>query len=151
MRIKSFVLIEKENKFLLIQEANKKWRGKWFFPGGGVNADETPEMGAIREVKEEAGCSVELKSVILVKYHRGFFNRKVAIYYLGQMTDEKLKTTADQESLDVKWFSREELAQLPLRKNLKEVIDVYKNHGKFTAIEDFKLNDVMPSSFFPWL
>jgi ADP-ribose pyrophosphatase YjhB (NUDIX family) len=150
MRIKSFVLIEKENKFLLIQEANKKWKGKWFFPGGGVEEDETPEMGAIREVKEEAGCLVELKSVILVKYHRGFFNKKVAIYYLGQMTEENLKTVPDKESLDVKWFTDQELVKLPLRKNLKEVIEVYKNHSKFTDVEDFKLNDVVPRSFFPW-
>src|SRR6187402_258729 len=115
MRIKSFVLIEEENRYLLIQEAAPKWEGKWFLPGGSAKGDETPEAAAIREVREEAGCDVELTHVFFVKYHRGFFNKKVSIFYCGKIIGGDLKKTADKESLAVSWLSYEELGHLPLR------------------------------------
>ncbi|MES2681422.1 MAG: NUDIX hydrolase [Bacteroidota bacterium] len=139
MRLKSFVLIEKENRYLLIQESSEKWRGTWYLPGGSVKSDETPEMGAIREVKEEAGCDVELQSVFFVKYHSGFFNKKVTVYYCGKMIGEKIKTEPDNESLAVQWFTYEELDRMPLRKNLKELITIYRNHTGFTAVKDFRI------------
>ena len=139
MRLKSFVLIEKENRYLLIQEANEKWMGKWYLPGGSVKDNETPEQGALREVMEEAGCVVELTSVFFVKYHRGFFNKKVTIYYCGSMQGELIKTTADSESLGAKWFSFEDLDTIPLRKNLKELIGIYRSHTNFTPIKDFRI------------
>lgn len=141
MRLKSFVLIERENRYLLIQEASAKWKGKWFLPGGGVKDDETLEAGVKREVREEAGCDIELTGVFFVKYHAGFFNRKVSVFYCGRMTGEKIKTEPDEESLDVKWFTYEELLLLPLRQNLKKLVEIYRSHTHFMAVEDFKLRD----------
>jgi len=141
MRLKSFVLIVKEDKYLLIQEANEKWKGKWFLPGGGVKDNETPEMGAVREVKEEAGCEIELESVFFVKYHRGFFNKKVTIYYCGKITGGQIKTIPDEHSLAVNWFTYADINQLPSRKNLRELIAIYRSHTNFMAVKDFKLNE----------
>ena len=31
----------------------------WYFPGGGVGRDETPEAAAMRELREETACTVE--------------------------------------------------------------------------------------------
>lgn len=31
----------------------------WYFPGGGVRRNETPEEAARRELKEETGCPIE--------------------------------------------------------------------------------------------
>ena len=37
---------------------------KWGFPGGAVELGETPQMAAIREVKEETGLDVEVDKLI---------------------------------------------------------------------------------------
>lgn len=141
MRLKSFVLVEENDKYLVIQEAKEKWGGKWYLPGGGVHDGETAEAGAIRETLEETGCVVELSSVFFVKYHSGFFNRKITIYYCGKITGGIMKTFPDEDSLDVKWISYEELDKMPLRKNLKELIAIYRNHSQFMPVQDFKLPD----------
>ena len=42
---------EAETKVLLIQRGNEPFKGKWAFPGGFMNMDETTEQCAIRELK----------------------------------------------------------------------------------------------------
>lgn len=37
---------------------------KWGFPGGAIELGETPEMAAIREVKEETGLDVDINKLI---------------------------------------------------------------------------------------
>ena len=49
------------NKYLTIEEADG--RG-WWLAGGALEAGETFQDGALREVREEAGIDVELKGVL---------------------------------------------------------------------------------------
>lgn len=44
-------IIEKEGKYLLVQEAKKKCYEKWNFPAGHLDFNESLEQGAIREIK----------------------------------------------------------------------------------------------------
>lgn len=141
MRVKGFVLIENEGRYLLIQEADPKWKGKWYLPGGNVRPGETAEQGAKREVMEEAGCEVELTHVFFVKYHPGFFNKKVSVFYCGKQLGDKLKTVPDKDSLGVRWVSYEELDNMPLRHNLKDLIGIYRSHTGFTPVAEFSLRD----------
>ncbi len=63
--IVSDVIIIQDNKILLVQERKQKAYGLWNFPGGKVEADETPEKAAYRDVKEE--LNVELVGASLLK------------------------------------------------------------------------------------
>ena len=56
-------VIEKEGKYLLVQEAKESCRGKWNLPAGHLDPGETMADGAKREAKEETGCEVELTGV----------------------------------------------------------------------------------------
>ena len=50
------VVIEDQNRTLLVK-AN--YKSHWTFPGGAVDAGETPKEAAIREVKEEIGIDLD--------------------------------------------------------------------------------------------
>lgn len=54
-------LIERDGHVLMAQRpAHKHLGGKWEFPGGKVEAGETPAEALHRELAEELGCTVEL-------------------------------------------------------------------------------------------
>ena len=59
-------LIEKDGKFLLVQENKEKYRGKWNIPAGRLNDNETILEGAKREILEECGCIVEPNGILQI-------------------------------------------------------------------------------------
>lgn len=58
--IVSGVVIEKDGKYLLVQERQPKARCMWNLPAGRVDEGDTLEQTAIREAKEETGYDVKL-------------------------------------------------------------------------------------------
>lgn len=139
MILKSFVLIEKEGRYLLIREAAKKWNGKWFLPGGKVELNETPENAAHREVKEEAGCNINITGIFYFRYNTGFLDNYLSLFFLATIAgEETLKHVADKHSLEVKWFTYEEIRQLPLRQKLLDIIKSY-NKNNVIPVDNFKI------------
>lgn len=64
MRNRGSVIIIQENKVCLIKRV--KDNSVYFvFPGGGIEADETPEQAAKREAFEELGVTVELNKCLV--------------------------------------------------------------------------------------
>jgi 8-oxo-dGTP diphosphatase len=52
-------IVNDKNEVLLAQRpVGKRLAGKWEFPGGKVEADESPEHALAREIKEEIGIEV---------------------------------------------------------------------------------------------
>lgn len=137
MIIKSFVIIEDNGYFLLIREAAKKWKGKWFFPGGKMDLDETPVEAAKREVLEEAGCEVDIQGIVYIRYHEKLFNKQLSLFFCAKIKRGELKKKADKHSLDVKWFSLKEIKALPVRQKLLDVLINYQGK-KAMPVENFK-------------
>lgn len=54
-RLSTAVFAHREGQILLLKRAGGELTGAWYIPGGGVDAGETPEEGAVRELREEAG------------------------------------------------------------------------------------------------
>ncbi|RRJ29254.1 NUDIX hydrolase [Halocatena pleomorpha] len=52
------LVVDADERVLLVQE-----NGQWYVPGGRLEADESPETGAIREVREETGVDVRLRGL----------------------------------------------------------------------------------------
>ena len=59
------VVVDSNNNFLIVQK-QAYGDNQWDFPGGGLDDDETLEIGILRELKEELGtdnfCYSEAKS-----------------------------------------------------------------------------------------
>jgi 8-oxo-dGTP diphosphatase len=53
----AMVYAERGDEILLLRRAGGTLSGQWYLPGGAVEAGESPEEGAIRELQEESGLT----------------------------------------------------------------------------------------------
>ncbi len=111
-------VLEKDGKFLLVQEAQEKCYGKWNMPAGHLDNNETIMDGAIREIFEETGCVVELTGILEIANKKMKDNLFVSIIFSTKIISENIKYNKD-EILDVKWFTYEEIL------NMKEELRAY--------------------------
>lgn len=96
-------IIEKEGKILLVQEKQEKCYGKWNIPAGHLDYNESLSEGAIREIKEETGCDVELTGIANVANRILEDDIFVYITFTTKLLNEDIKIDPE-EILDVKWF-----------------------------------------------
>lgn len=62
MKPRSAVLIIRDHKILLLERTKSTEPVFYVLPGGGVEAGETPEQAAIRELHEELGVDITIQS-----------------------------------------------------------------------------------------
>lgn len=101
-------VIEKEGKVLLVQEKQEKCYGKWNLPAGHLDQNESIMQGAIREIKEETGCDVELTGVASIANRILENDIMVTIVFSTKLVNETIKIDPT-EILDVKWWNIEDI------------------------------------------
>lgn len=101
-------IIEENGKYLLVQEAKKKCYKKWNFPAGHLDFNESLEEGAIREIKEETGCDVELDGICYIANRILENDLFVMIVFNAKLIKETIKFDKE-EILNVKWFDYDEI------------------------------------------
>lgn len=101
-------IIEKNGKYLLVQEAQEKAYKKWNFPAGHLDFNESLKEGAIREIKEETGCDVELEGVCYIANKVLEDDLFVMVVFNAKLVKETIKFDKE-EILDVKWFDYDEI------------------------------------------
>ncbi len=104
------VLIEKDGKFLLGQEATKIIYGLWNWQQGKVEEGEDIEVAALREVKEETGLDVELIRKLTV-LDNPFPGTKETHVFLGRIISGQLNYSTE-EILDLQWFTPDQILQM---------------------------------------
>ncbi len=100
-------------KILLIKRKNDPFRNSWALPGGFLEATESLEDGAKRELKEETGVEIERLEQLntygtLDRDPRG---RIISIAFVG-ILNEKFQIKAGDDAKEVNWFNLEELPDL---------------------------------------
>ena len=96
-------VIEKNGKYLLVQEA-KICRGKWNLPAGHIDANETIQDAAKREIKEESGMDVELTGVCQIGNRKIEDDVFISVIFAAKLIGGEINYDKN-EIMDVKWFS----------------------------------------------
>lgn len=91
------VIIEKDDKIVLIKRGVEPFKGRLAIPGGYVDWGETVEHAAIREAKEETSLDVKLTNILGVYSDpkRDPRKKSVAIVFIGRPVGGKLKANSD--------------------------------------------------------
>lgn len=101
-------IVEKDGKVLLVQEKQEKCYGKWNIPAGHLDFNESIKQGAIREIKEETGCDVELNGILYIANRILDDDLFIMIIFSTKLVNENIKYDKS-EILDVQWFSYDEI------------------------------------------
>lgn len=99
-------------KVLLIKRGIEPYKGRWAFPGGFLNLNESAEEGALRELKEETGFTAEY----MEQFHtysnpeRDPRERVITIAYLALVKIGEVK--GGDDAAEAGWFAVGNIPQL---------------------------------------
>jgi 8-oxo-dGTP pyrophosphatase MutT (NUDIX family) len=128
------IVLDEHERVLLVRHSNG---GIWVAPGGAVDPDESPVDAAVREVWEETGIHVEPVALagvfggpeFRVRYTNGDeVSYVMAVFHCRPLGGE---LHADgEETLEARWFSRAEMAELALSRWAKLVLPHVLERGR---------------------
>lgn len=129
-----------EGRLLLVREALD---GGWTLPGGWADVGETPSLAVEREVLEEAGLTVQAKSLVGV-YDANRVEGQLPLYHAYKLVFlceyRSGELMASHETSDVGWFPFRALPGpfSPYRTTLKHIEDAiarYNNPERATVFD----------------
>jgi ADP-ribose pyrophosphatase YjhB (NUDIX family) len=106
--------------------------GKWFPPGGHIEANELPDQAAIREVREESGLEVELlaqsaalgqvvvlpQPICILLEDINPEHQHIDLIYFAQVSGGRLAPAA-RAARAARWFSWEELGDPEIAEDIR--------------------------------
>lgn len=102
-----------------------EYKGWWEFPGGKIEAGETPEEAIVREIREELTATVKVGELIkTVEYDYEKFHLSMDCFY-AEVTAGQLKL---KEAAEARWLAPEEYGDvdwLPADRVVVETIKAY--------------------------
>jgi ADP-ribose pyrophosphatase YjhB (NUDIX family) len=98
------VTIVRDGKYLLAKRAVEPHKGTWDILGGFIEAGESAEEAAVRELKEEIGLNTQVKAYLGTTWDTYAGQPSMIVMFLMETLDEKQPAAADDvEALE--WFS----------------------------------------------
>jgi 8-oxo-dGTP pyrophosphatase MutT (NUDIX family) len=122
-------LIERDGQLLL---ERRRDTGQWNPPGGRVEIDESLEQALRKEVLEETGLTIARFSLFgtfsdpsrIGAFPDGAVIRMIALAYVVEVDDFSALECSD-ESLELGFFSREQLADLDIVQTGRDIVQAY--------------------------
>lgn len=137
MKIIVGTVIKKNEKLLMVQEAQKKCYGQWNFPAGHLDENESIFEGAIRETKEETGYDVKLTGILSIQ---NYINKEgvqvIRINFNAEIISGEISFDQN-EILNVRWMPITELKQIrdtEIRsaKTIRDIIEDLENGRNYS-------------------
>lgn len=129
IRNRGAAIIVQEGKIALIKRI-REGKTYYVFPGGGIEDDETPEEAAKREVYEELGVQIEVKSLIAKIQYKGtqyYYEAYIMGGVFGSGKGEEFKCT-DRGAYIPLWIPIKKLENVNVKPY--ELITSIFNHYK---------------------
>ena len=103
-------LVEKDDKFLLVQETFEEIKGKWNLPAGRTEIGESIIACTKREGKEETGFTLDPLYLVGVYERLGPGFNITLFVFKSEIVGGKL--IIPEDIMDVRWFSPEEIRKM---------------------------------------
>ncbi|MDF1605143.1 NUDIX domain-containing protein [Nocardioides sp. YIM 152315] len=121
-RLGAYAVVVRDDRVLLALW-NEPDEPRWTLPGGGVERDETPEEGVVREVREESGYDVELGRLlgvdtVLIAPERRFagnggrWQKNVRVVYEAVVVGGELTAEVAGTTDEARWIPRGDVPDL---------------------------------------
>ena len=119
-------VIKNENKIFATARGYGEFKGQWEFPGGKIEAGETPQEALVREIKEELETTIQVGDLIdTIEYDYPTFHLSMDCYWcdvvegeLKLLEAESARGLSKEELYDVKWLPADILLIEKIMKNL---------------------------------
>lgn len=117
------VAVHRDGLFLLVRRGRDPGKGFWAFPGGRIEAGETAEEAARRELAEETGLTAQALVVHKVVDLASTRDGRPVQYRLTVFSAEDVEgdAAAGDDADAVGWFPLEAFAALPATSSILEV------------------------------
>ena len=110
-------IIRKEDEILATQRGYGEWQDWWEFPGGKIEAGETPEEALKREIREELSTEINVEEFLCtVEYDYPKFHLTMHCYLCSLQTEalhlnehEAAKWLVKDELDSVKWLPADKI------------------------------------------
>ena len=115
------VIFREDLVFLTKRASDVHQGGKWEFPGGKVENNETVQQALLRELKEEVAVDI-LSCQPLVVIEHDYGDKKVCLEVF--LVDNFLNEPTAQEGQQQSWYSLQELQALDFPAANQEIVDL---------------------------
>lgn len=112
-----------ENECVYLLHRNKNGLVQWELPGGKVEASESIEYAAIRELREELGVKVNVKKMLGETSFNENNIMHIYTWFLAEVKEGTLSVCEPETFDDLQSFSIEELSSLKLSNNMKKLYE----------------------------
>ena len=105
IRVVAAIIIE-EDKVFATQRGYGEFKDGWEFPGGKIDAGETPEEALVREIKEELDTDIMVGELIdTIEYDYPMFHLSMDCFWC-EVVEGTIKLL---EAEDAKWLTKDTL------------------------------------------
>lgn len=119
--------INEKNKVFATARGYGDLQGGWEFPGGKVEAGETPQQALIREIMEELNTEIKVGELIdIIEYDYSTFHLSMDCFW-AEVTEGDLELN---EAEDAKWLTKDQLYSVAWLPADIMLIDKIRKHMK---------------------